>query len=74
MFKFLDHRKQAKMQWLQNPDQSNIDNRQKLRVVDISGTKRTNIGERKLLTLKVTLINADISGLYLFQTSGFWDS
>jgi hypothetical protein len=26
MFKFLDKRKQAKMQWVQDPNQSNVDN------------------------------------------------
>ena len=26
MFMFLDQRKQAKMQWLQDPNQSNVDN------------------------------------------------
>jgi len=36
----LDRRKQAKMQWLQDPKQSSLDN---VKLVDISGTKRRNI-------------------------------
>jgi hypothetical protein len=43
--KFLDQRKQAKMQWLQNPNQSNVDNLNNVRCegIDISGTKGRNI-------------------------------
>jgi hypothetical protein len=37
---FLDRRKQAKMQWLQDPKQSSLDN---VKLVDISGTKRRHI-------------------------------
>jgi hypothetical protein len=42
---FLDKRKQAKLQWLQNPNQSNGDNLHNVRreLVNISGTKRRNI-------------------------------
>jgi hypothetical protein len=29
--RFLDQRQQAKMQWLQNPNQSNVDNRNNVR-------------------------------------------
>jgi hypothetical protein len=43
----LGQRKQAKMQWIQNPNQSNSDNLNKL--VDISGTKRGNIWKPKLM-------------------------
>jgi hypothetical protein len=41
---FLDQRKHAKMQWLQAPNQSNVNNVINLRyeLVDISGTKRKN--------------------------------
>jgi len=41
----LDQRKQAKMQWIQDPKQSNIDNLDNVRVMlaDISGTKRRHI-------------------------------
>ena len=37
---FLDQRKQAKMQWVQNPSQSNVGD---VKLADISGTKRRNI-------------------------------
>jgi hypothetical protein len=42
---FLDQRKQAKMQWLQDPSQSNRDIKtmQDVKLADISGTKRRNI-------------------------------
>jgi hypothetical protein len=41
----LGQRKQAKMQWLQDPNQSNFDNltMPDKKLVDISGTKRGNI-------------------------------
>jgi len=41
----LDQRKQAKMQWIQDPKQSNVDNLDNVRVMlaDISGTKRRHI-------------------------------
>jgi hypothetical protein len=38
----LGQRKQEKMLWLQNPNQSNLDNLDK-KLVDISETKRGNI-------------------------------
>jgi hypothetical protein len=34
MFRFFDQRKQAKMQWLQDPSQSNIDNQNNVRRED----------------------------------------
>ena len=42
---FLDQRKQAKMQWMQDPSQSNVDNLNNVSVklADISGTKRRHI-------------------------------
>ena len=42
---FLDQTKQAKMQWVQDPNQSNVDNitMQDVKLADISGTKRRNI-------------------------------
>ena len=40
---FLDQRKQAKMQWMQDSSQSNVDNMKKVKLVDISGTKSRNI-------------------------------
>jgi len=42
---FLDQRKQAKMQWIHDPSQSNVDNLNNVRcdVADISGTKRRHI-------------------------------
>jgi hypothetical protein len=39
---FLNQRNQAKMQWLQDPNQSNLDT-QDVNLEDISGTKRRNI-------------------------------
>jgi hypothetical protein len=40
--RFLDKRNQVKTQWLQDPNQSNVDNQNKLRqkLVDISGKKK----------------------------------
>jgi len=32
MFRFLDQRKQAKMQWIQDPSQSNVDNLNSVRL------------------------------------------
>jgi hypothetical protein len=46
MFTFLDQRKQVKMQWLQDPKQNNVHNLNNVRRVklgDISGTKRRKI-------------------------------
>jgi len=42
MFRFLDQNKQAKMQWVGDPSQSNVDNMSSVRhkLADISGTKR----------------------------------
>jgi hypothetical protein len=42
---FLDQRTQAKMQWIQDPSQSNLDNLNNVNVVlaDISGKKRRHI-------------------------------
>ena len=42
---FLDQRKRAKVQWIQDPSQSNVDNLNKVRVklAGISGTKRRHI-------------------------------
>ena len=42
---FLDQRKQAKMQWVQDPSQSNVDNLNSVRyeLAHISGTKRRHI-------------------------------
>jgi len=42
---FLDQRKQAKMQWVQDPRQSNVDNLNNVRhdLADTAGTKRRNI-------------------------------
>ena len=37
----LDQKKQAKMQWLQNPNQSNLHNLDN--ITDVSGRKRSNI-------------------------------
>ena len=42
MLSFLDRRKQTKMQWLQDPNQSSLDN---VKLVDISGTKK-GVSER----------------------------
>jgi len=58
MFTFLDQGKQVKMQWLQDPNQSNVHNLNSVRrvkLVDISGTKRRNIWKLKLMTLKLTV-------------------
>jgi hypothetical protein len=43
--KLLDQRKQAKLQWLQVPNETNGDNLNNVRCepADISGTKRRNI-------------------------------
>jgi hypothetical protein len=45
MFTILDKRKQAKIQWLQNPNQNNGDNLHNVRpeASRHSGTKRRNI-------------------------------
>jgi len=51
--RFLDQRKQAKMQWLQDPNQTNANNVNNVQLVDISGTRRRNIGKLKLTNLKV---------------------
>jgi hypothetical protein len=42
---FLDQRKQAELQWLQDPNQCNVGNvkMQEVSLVSISGTKRENI-------------------------------
>jgi hypothetical protein len=42
---FLDQRKQAKMQWVQDPRQSNVNNLNIVRheLADTAGTKRRNI-------------------------------
>jgi hypothetical protein len=49
---FLDQRKQAKMQWLHTPNQSNVDNLNNARR---EGTKRRNIRKLKLMNLKQTI-------------------
>jgi hypothetical protein len=42
--RFFDQRKQAKLQWVQDQNQSNIiSTMEDLKLVDISGTKRRNI-------------------------------
>ena len=50
---FLDQRKQAKVQWLNDPNQSNVDNLNSVEwnLVDISGTKK----KLKLMNLKLTV-------------------
>jgi len=40
---FLDQRKQAEMQWVQDLSQSNVDNLYDMKLADISGTKIRNI-------------------------------
>jgi hypothetical protein len=42
---FLDQRKRVKMQWVQNPSQSNVDNltMYEVKLAGISGTKRSHI-------------------------------
>ena len=42
---FLDQRKRAKMQWIQDPSQSKVDkmNSEGVKLADISGTKRRHI-------------------------------
>jgi hypothetical protein len=42
MFRFLDQRKQAKMQWVQDSSQSDVDNQtmKDVKIADISGTRR----------------------------------
>ena len=47
---FLDQRKQAKMQWIQDPSRSNADNLNNVsrEEADISGTKRRNIWKAKI--------------------------
>jgi hypothetical protein len=54
---FLDQRKHAKLQWLQNPNQSNVDNVNNIshELADLSGTKRKNVRKLKLMTLKLTV-------------------
>jgi len=39
----------------------------------ISGTRRTNIEKLKFVELETTVINADISGQYLFHITGLRD-
>ena len=41
------------MQWLQDPNQTNANNVNNVQLVDISGTRRRNIGKLKLTNLKV---------------------
>jgi len=40
---FVDHKKQVKLKWLQNPSHINTDNLSKVKPVDIRGTRRWNI-------------------------------
>jgi len=40
---FLDQRKRSKIQWIQDPSQSNVDNLSKVTLAGISGTKRRHI-------------------------------
>jgi hypothetical protein len=51
--------KQAKMQWLQNPNQSNVDNPNNVKRAASrhfrGGKKRRNIGKLKLMKLKQTV-------------------
>jgi hypothetical protein len=56
MFTFLDDKKQAKIQWLYYPDQSNLDN---LNNVGLEGSRNftnntRNTGKLKLMKLKLT--------------------
>jgi len=55
MFRFLDQRKRAKMRWVQDPSQSNVDNLNNVRheVSDILGEKRRHILELELRKLKL---------------------
>ena len=54
---FLDQRKQTKMQWLQDPSQSNLDalKIQDVNLEDISVTKRRNILNLKSIDLTLTV-------------------
>ena len=54
---FLYQRKQAKMQWLQNPNQNNVDNLNNKRreASRHFRAKRSNIRNIKLMTLKLTV-------------------
>jgi hypothetical protein len=53
----LDQRKQAKLQWLQNPSEINGDNLNNihLKPAGISGMKRGDIEETKLMSLQRTV-------------------
>ena len=62
---FLDKRKWAKMQWLLDPNQGNVDNLNNVRcaATRISGITRRNIFKLKLMNLKLT-VRQKISDLF----------
>jgi len=57
MFTILDQKKEAKMQWLQDPKQNNaiIETVLDVKLLDISGTKGRNICKLKLTNYKTTV-------------------
>jgi hypothetical protein len=57
-FCFLDSRKQAKLQWVQDPSQSNVDNPNNVRFEasrDFREKKRRNKRKKKLRNFKLTI-------------------
>jgi len=57
MFRFLHQRKQAKMQWLQDPSQSNVDNISNVRhVASIHFRKKKEYLEVKITELEINKI------------------
>jgi len=57
MYMFLDERKQAEMQWVQDPSQSNVDNMNNVRreACRHFRNKKRNIWKLKLRNFKITV-------------------